>query len=92
MHEAEEAKLKSGAAVAIYGPNFEVAGVGIASTVGGVKPTADTLSFIRALTHQFHLAYSQFDLPRAQQVKQVYLTPREREGLCFTAPKAKACR
>lgn len=85
MHEAEEAKLKSGAAVAVYGPNFEVAGVGIASTVGGVKPTADTLSFIRALTYQFHLAYSQFDLPRAQQVKQVYLTPREREVLLYSA-------
>src|ERR1700689_4022087 len=41
MHEAEEAKLLSGAAVALYGPNFEVAGVGLASSAGGVKPSAD---------------------------------------------------
>jgi len=85
MHEAEDARLKSGAAVAIYGPNFEVAGVGIASTVGGVNPSQDTLCVIRALSHQFHFAYSQFDLPRAQPPKHVYLTPREKEILSFSA-------
>ena len=85
MHEAEEAKLLSGAAVAIYGPNFEVAGVGLASSAGGVNPTVDTLSVIRALSHQFHLAYSRFDLPRAQPLTQVYLTPREREILSYSA-------
>jgi DNA-binding CsgD family transcriptional regulator len=85
MDEAQEAKLLSGAAVAIYGPNFEVAGVGLASSAGGVKPSADMLSFIRALSHQFHFAYSQFDLPRALPAKQVYLTPREREILCYSA-------
>lgn len=85
MHEAQEAKLLSGAAVAMYGPNFEVAGVGIASTTGGVKPSRDTLCVIRALSHQFHFAYSQFDLPRALPVRQVHLTPREREILSFSA-------
>jgi DNA-binding CsgD family transcriptional regulator len=85
MHEAQDAKLLSGAAVAIYGPNFEVAGVGLASSAGGVKPSADMLSFIRALSHQFHFAYSQFDVPRAQPARQVYLTPREREILCYSA-------
>jgi len=85
MDEAQEAKLLSGAAVAIYGPNFEVAGVGIASSTGGVKPSRDTLSVIRALSHQFHLAYSQFDLPRGLPAKQVHLTPREREILSFSA-------
>jgi DNA-binding CsgD family transcriptional regulator len=85
MHEAQEAKLLSGAAVAIYGPNFEVAGVGLASSTGGVKPSPDTLSVLRALSHQFHFAYSQFDLPRGQPAKQVYLTRREREVLSFSA-------
>jgi DNA-binding CsgD family transcriptional regulator len=85
MNEAEDAKLRSGAAVAIYGPNFEVAGVGLASTVGGVNPSGDTLSLLRALSYQFHLAYSQFDLPRAQPLKHVYLTPREREILSYSA-------
>jgi hypothetical protein len=85
MNEAQDAKLLSGAAVAIYGPNFEVAGVGIASSAGAVKPSGDTLSVIRALSHQFHFAYSQFDLPRAAPPRQVYLTPREREILSFSA-------
>src|SRR5580658_4445707 len=85
MCEAEEARLLSGAAVAIYGPNFEVAGVGLASSAGGVKPSADTLSIMRALSHQFHFAYSQFDLPRAQPVRQILLTRREREVLAFSA-------
>jgi DNA-binding CsgD family transcriptional regulator len=85
MQEAQEAKLLSGAAVAIYGPNFEVAGVGLASSVGEVKPSRDTLSIIRALSHQFHFVYSQFDLPRAPPAKQIYLTPREREVLSFSA-------
>lgn len=85
MHEAQEAKLLSGAAVAIYGPNFEVAGVGLASSAGGVKPSPDILSVIRALSHQFHFAYSQFDLPRALPAGQIYLTPREREVLSFSA-------
>ena len=85
MHEAEEARLKSGAAVAIYGPNFEVAGVGLASSTGGVNPSPDTLSVLRALSHQFHFAYSQFDVPRALPARQVYLTPREREILSYSA-------
>src|SRR5580658_5235521 len=85
MHEAQEAKLLSGAAVAIYGPNFEVAGVGLASSAGGVKPSRDMLAIVRALSHQFHFAYSQFDLPRALPAKQVYLTPREREILSYSA-------
>jgi DNA-binding NarL/FixJ family response regulator len=62
-----------------------VAGVGIASSAGAVKPSGDTLSVIRALSHQFHFAYSQFDLPRAAPPRQVYLTPREREILSFSA-------
>jgi len=85
MQEAEEARLLSGAAVAIYGPNFEVAGVGIASTTGGVKPSADMLSVIRALSHQFHFAYSQFDHSSAPPEGLVYLTPREREILLYSA-------
>jgi DNA-binding CsgD family transcriptional regulator len=85
MHEAEDARLHSGAAVAMYGPNFEVAGVGLASSVGGVNPSRDVLSVIRALSHQFHFAYSQFDLPRGLPATQVYLTPREREILSYSA-------
>jgi DNA-binding CsgD family transcriptional regulator len=85
MCEAQDARLKSGAAVALYGPNFEVAGVGLASSVGGVNPSKDMLSIVRALSYQFHIAYSQFDLITAEPTQPLYLTPREREVLSFSA-------
>jgi DNA-binding CsgD family transcriptional regulator len=85
MHEAQEANLYSGAAVAIYGPNFEVAGVGLASSLGGIKPDADLLCFIRALSHQFHYAYSQFDRLDRDRKGSVLITPREREILSYSA-------
>jgi DNA-binding CsgD family transcriptional regulator len=85
MCEAEDARLHSGAAVAIYGPNYEVAGVGLASTIGNINPSKDMLSVIRALSHQFHLAYSQFDEIAPQTAQLVYLTPREREILSYGA-------
>jgi DNA-binding CsgD family transcriptional regulator len=50
-----------------------------------VKPTADSLSIVRALSHQFHMAYSRFDLPRGMPEKHVQLTPRERDILSFSA-------
>jgi DNA-binding CsgD family transcriptional regulator len=85
MCEAQEAQLNSGAAVAIHGPNFEVAGVGLASTVGEINPDKNMLSIIRALSHQFHSAYSQFDLVDRKPQKSLYLTPREREVLSYSA-------
>ncbi|MGA7239908.1 MAG: autoinducer binding domain-containing protein [Bryobacteraceae bacterium] len=85
MNEAQDAKLYSGAAVAIYGPNFEVAGVGIASSYNKLRPSKDTLAIIRAVSHQFHFAYSQFDLPNGQPERQVSLSPREREVLSYSA-------
>jgi DNA-binding CsgD family transcriptional regulator len=85
MNEAQEARLKSGVAVALYGPNFEVAGVGVASTVGGLKPNRNTLSLIRAFSYQFHSAYSQFDAASTEPRPLVTLSPREREVLSYTA-------
>lgn len=85
MNEAQDARLKSGAAVALYGPNFEVAGVGIASTAGGVKPDRNILSLIRALSYQFHSAYCEFDRPAAPSARIITLSPREREVLTYSA-------
>lgn len=85
MNEAREAKLLDGVAVAMYGPNHEVAGVGLASTLGGIKPNKDMLSIIRALSHQFHLAYSSFDAVPLSKPELVYLTPKEKEILKWAA-------
>jgi len=87
MDEAQEASLHSGVAVAIYGPQFEVAGVGLACTSGTIPtPSKDMLSVIRALSHQFHFSYSQFDRkPQLPQSSSVLLTRRETEILSFSA-------
>jgi len=82
LHESREARLLDGAAVAIYGPRFEIAGVGLASTSGGAYCDKQSLSIIRVLANQFHITYSALDtnvdniLPNYVQ-----LSPREYEVL-----------
>ncbi|MDX2073940.1 MAG: LuxR family transcriptional regulator [Alphaproteobacteria bacterium] len=86
LNESKEAKLLDGAAVAIYGPKFEIAGVGLASTSGGVDPDKNTLAIIRALANQFHITYSELDSNKNTEKPQyVVLTPREREILMWSA-------
>ncbi len=86
MDECREAKLLDGAAVALYGPNMEIAGVGLASSSGDINPDKNTLSIIRALANQFHIAYSEFDKQQLnQQSSYIELTPREREILSWSA-------
>jgi len=86
MNESKEAKLLDGAAVAIYGPNTEIAGVGLASSSGGINPDKNTLSIIRTLANQFHIAYSEFDRKLVNQPSSyIELTPREREILSWSA-------
>ena len=59
MNEAREARLLDGLAIPICGHNGELAGVGIASSAGGIGPDANLLGKIRALAYQFHLAYTE---------------------------------
>lgn len=86
MDESREAKLLDGAAVAIYGPNMEIAGVGLASSTGGINPDRNMLSIIRMLANQFHAAYSEFDRRQIDsEPNYISLTPREREILSWSA-------
>ncbi len=86
MDESAEARLLDGAATPIYGPNFEIAGVGIASTTGGINPDKNFLSVFRALTNQFHIVYSALDPNFTdQQAGCVELTEREKEILLWSA-------
>lgn len=87
MLEAErEAHLHDGVAVAIYGASNEVAGVGLASSSGGVNPDRNILSVVKALSHQFHIAHSEFELVQnlAPGIL-LSLTPREQEILTWVA-------
>jgi len=66
--------------IPIHGPNGEIAGVGMASSVGGIDQDKITLSKIRSLTYQFHFAYSEL-AKETENVNEIYLTKREKEIL-----------
>jgi DNA-binding CsgD family transcriptional regulator len=89
MNEAREAGLLDGVGIPIYGHNGEVAGVGMASSTGGVRPDINLLSKIRALTLQFHLVYTDLekkDSPlRDNFAGNIRLTAREKEILLWAA-------
>lgn len=84
LNEAREAGLLDGVGVPIYGHNGELAGVGMASSAGGIKPDANVLSKLRALAMQFHLAFTDLE-KESQAAKSVHLTSREKEILLWAA-------
>ncbi|MCV0381715.1 LuxR family transcriptional regulator [Nitratireductor sp.] len=84
MNEANEARLYDGVAVPLYGANGELAGVGMASSSGGVKVDKDMLCTIRALAFQFHLAFTEKEAEQ-NELKNVHLTDREKEILLWAA-------
>ena len=84
MSEAREAGLLDGVAIPICGHNGELAGVGMASSIGGVRPDVKVLRKLQALAIQFHLAFTDFEkMDRA--VGNVHLTNREKEILLWVA-------
>jgi DNA-binding CsgD family transcriptional regulator len=89
MDEAQDAGLLDGVAVPICGPNGELAGVGMASSVGGIRPDLTVLSKLHTLSQHFHLTYIELerkDRPAENDpIAQISLTDREKEILCWTA-------
>ena len=86
MNEAKEAKLLDGIAIPIFGYNSELAGIGMASSSGGVRPDANLLSKLRALSSQFHLAYTELKRNNTHHDKEkIQLTGREKEILLWAA-------
>ncbi|MGH1376252.1 MAG: helix-turn-helix transcriptional regulator [Alphaproteobacteria bacterium] len=85
MNEAKEAKLLDGVAVPIHGVNGELAAIGLANTSGNVEVTKDTLSKVRAISFQFHMAYAEKESMVEQEYTNVKLTDREREILLWVS-------
>lgn len=88
MNEAAEARLLDGIAIPICGHNGELAGVGMASSAGGIRPDSDLLYKVRALAHQFHIAYTERvtkDHTSVLAMKDIRLTDREKEILLWAA-------
>ena len=89
MAEAREARLLDGIAIPIHGRSGELAGMGVASSAGGVCPDRNLLSRIHSLSLQFHLVYIELlkkERPGAGSVKEnIHLTDREKEILLWAA-------
>jgi DNA-binding CsgD family transcriptional regulator len=89
MNEARDAGLLDGLAIPLCGHNGELAGVGMASSTGGVHPDANLLSKIRALSYQFHLTYTELirkkDHAASGSLGHVHLSAREKEILLWAA-------
>lgn len=84
MNEAAESKLLDGVGIPIYGPNGEIAGVGLANAHGDVKPDKNKLALLKAMASQFHIAYSEKCIEQTS-CKEVRLSRREREILLWMA-------
>ncbi|MET3924176.1 LuxR family transcriptional regulator [Devosia sp. 2618] len=84
MLEAHEAHLRDGVGMPLYGPNGEIAGLGLASSEGGTNLDRSALYLLRAMAYQFHLAYWDHEAP-PNPLGQVHLTAREREILLWAA-------
>ncbi len=84
MNEASEAGLLDGIAIPICGHNGEMAGFGLASSIGGVRPDISLLRKLQALAIQFHLVFTDLE-KKDQPAESVHLTAREKEILLWAA-------
>ncbi len=84
MNEAKEARLLDGIAIPICGHYGELAGMGLASSAGGIRPEKNLLSKIGALVLHFHLVYTELE-KKARSAGEVQLTEREKEILLWAS-------
>ena len=59
MNEAHDAGLKRGIGLGIHAQNNEIMGFGFASSDGTAETDPNTVSLVKALANQFHMAYIQ---------------------------------
>jgi DNA-binding CsgD family transcriptional regulator len=79
-----EAGLHDGIGVPMRGPHGAIAGIGAASSSGGVDLNSTTLSYANLLSHQFYTVFLSLEtLP--DEDAPVYLSDREREVLYWCA-------
>lgn len=81
---AEEAKMHDGVGIPLRGPRGAIAGVGAASSSGGVELNRNSLSYINLLAHQFYTAYLALE-QKPDNRDTVYLSDREQEILKWCA-------
>jgi len=84
LNEAREAGLKNGVSVPLHGPSGKVAVVSFASQFDDANPQAQ-LSRLNALASQFHVVFTSLAQGLQNNVRQVRLSPREKDCLNWVA-------
>lgn len=84
MNEAKEAKLFNGVGIPLRGVNGELAGLGIASSSGGIEIDALLLSKLQAIAYQFHNAYTE-SIKKLEMDANLTLSAKEKEVLHWFA-------
>lgn len=79
-----EAGLHNGIGIPLRGPRGAIAGVGAASSAGGVAPDKNTLSRAQMLTQQFYTAFLGLE-QKPQELPAIVLSDREQEVLKWCA-------
>ena len=81
---AVEAGLRDGIAIPLRGPRGALAGIGVASSAGGVDLTRETLSIGQIYAQEFYSCYLRLER-KPQQPRIVALSSQEREVLKWCA-------
>jgi DNA-binding CsgD family transcriptional regulator len=83
MYEAQDAGLRCGIGLGIHGSSREIAGFGFASSDGAAEVNKNVLSLVKAITSQFHTAYTDFErrFGQGRPPKPVQVTETERQVL-----------
>jgi LuxR family quorum sensing-dependent transcriptional regulator len=88
MNEGNEAKLYDGIGVPLRGPRGAIAGIGAASSTGGVElKNPNLLSYVNLLSQQFYTVYLTLEMQQgcSEEHPFVYLTDREQEVMKWLA-------
>jgi len=88
MNEGADAKLHDGIGIPLRGPRGAIAGIGAASSAGGVElQNKNLLSYVNLLSQQFYTVYLALEMQEANREEPafVYLTDREQEVMKWLA-------
>jgi len=85
MYEAQDAGLRCGIGLGIHTPNREIAGFGMASSDGTAEINKNIVSLVKAITTQFHSAYTECEKKhgQCQSQKIIQFTDIEKDILSY---------
>jgi DNA-binding CsgD family transcriptional regulator len=84
LEMGSDAGLKDGIGIPLRGPRGAIAGIGAASSAGGVEFDANMLSRAQLLAHQFYTVYLALEA-RPEDLPCIRLSDREQEVLRWVA-------